>query len=164
MPPRFPNGIYGGFPATWRRILIATCTVRRNDEGIVDTAYLVAILNPSDELAESVAAAHHRLGDVGLVTTEEVLTEFLNAVSDAGSWVRIRAYEMALKILSSTKIEVIEQSHDSFLQGLEFYSRRRDKGYSLADCISMCAMRALRIREILTSDHHFHQEGFTILF
>ena len=128
-----------------------------------DTAYLIAILNPADELAESATAAHRQLGDARLVTTEEVLTEFLNAMSDGGPWVRIRAYEMALKILASPKIEVIPQSHESFLQGLELYSRRRDKGYSLTDCISMSTMRQLGIREVLTADHHFRQEGFTIL-
>ena len=132
-------------------------------KAFVDTAYLVAILNPRDELADSVAAAHQQLGEAGLVTTEEVLTEFLNAISDAGPSVRVRAQEMVVRALYSPKIQVIEQSHDSFLQGLELYSRRRDKGYSLTDCISMNTMRGLQVREILTGDHHFRQEGFTIL-
>ena len=35
--------------------------------------------------------------------------------------------------------------------------------YSLTDCISMETMRAEGIREILTHDNHFTQEGFTIL-
>lgn len=70
---------------------------------------------------------------------------------------------MVLKILSSPKIRLIEQSHDSFLQGLELYVRRRDKGYSFTDCISMATMRRLQIREALTADPHFRQEGFTTL-
>ena len=70
---------------------------------------------------------------------------------------------MALKDLASPKIEVIPQSHESFLQGLDLYSRRRDKGYSLTDCISMSTMRQLGLSEVLTADHHFRQEGFTIL-
>jgi len=81
-------------------------------KAFVDTAYFIAILNPSDQLAESAVAAHQQLGDVGLVTTEEVLIEFLNAVCEAGPSVRIRACEMVLKVLSSPRIQVVEQSHD----------------------------------------------------
>jgi predicted nucleic acid-binding protein len=132
-------------------------------KAFVDTAYLIAILNPDDELAESAATAHRKLGADGLVTTEEVLTEFLNAVAGAGPWARIRAHEMVIRVLSSPKIEVQVQSHESFLQGLDLYSQRRDKGYSLTDCISMSTMRRLQIRQILTADRHFHQEGFAIL-
>ena len=129
----------------------------------VDTAYLIAILNPNDELAEAAAVAHHQLGEVRLVTTEEVLTEFLNTMSDTSSGIRVRAHEMVEQILASPKIDVVTQTHDSFLGGLQLYSRRPDKGYSLTDCISMNAMRRFGIRQILSSDRHFRQEGFTIL-
>jgi uncharacterized protein len=44
------------------------------------------------------------------------------------------------------------------------YEARPDKGYSLTDCRSMVALRALGISEALTNDHHFTQEGFAILF
>lgn len=37
-------------------------------------------------------------------------------------------------------------------------------GYSLTDCRSMLAMRTLAISEVLSNDHHFTQEGFTVLF
>ena len=50
-----------------------------------------------------------------------------------------------------------------FLRGLELYERRADKAYSLVDCISMNSMRDEGITEILTSDHHFAQEGYTVL-
>ena len=41
--------------------------------------------------------------------------------------------------------------------------RRTDKDYSLIDCISMNACRQEGITEVLTNDHHFSQEGFTVL-
>jgi len=43
------------------------------------------------------------------------------------------------------------------------YEERRDKGYSLVDCISMTTMRRHRILEVLTNDHHFMQEGFRVV-
>jgi hypothetical protein len=58
---------------------------------------------------------------------------------------------------------VVPQSHESFLAGLHLFQRRPDKGYSLVDCISMNAMRSRSIREVLTDDRHFAQEGFTPL-
>jgi len=50
-----------------------------------------------------------------------------------------------------------------FLKALELYESRLDKGYSLTDCISMNVCRELGIKEILTHDRHFEQEGFKIL-
>ena len=55
------------------------------------------------------------------------------------------------------------QTHQSFLDGFALYKARPDKEYSLTDCISMEAMRAGGITEILTHDNHFTQEGFAIL-
>ena len=57
----------------------------------------------------------------------------------------------------------MNQSHESFFDGLARYERRLDKDYSLQDCTSMNVMEAEGITEILTSDHNFEQEGFTIL-
>ena len=61
------------------------------------------------------------------------------------------------------EIQVIEQTHQSFLSGFSLYEQRMDKGYSLTDCISMQTMCNLEIQEVLTHDKHFTQEGFTIL-
>ncbi|MDB9310592.1 hypothetical protein PN471_18580 [Aphanizomenon sp. CS-733/32] len=40
---------------------------------------------------------------------------------------------------------------------------RQDKTYSLCDAISFVLMRKKGIREALTTDKHFEQEGFTRL-
>ena len=60
-------------------------------------------------------------------------------------------------------MDVVEQSRQSFLRGLDLYRRRPDKGYSLTDCVSMATMRSLGIRDVLTADDHFRQEGFVLL-
>ncbi len=67
-------------------------------------------------------------------------------------------------ILQNDYVQVIPQSHDTFLAGLELYKQRFDKQYSLTDCISMQTMKQWEITEVLTHDRHFKQEGFTILF
>ena len=98
-----------------------------------------------------------------IVTTEEVLTEFLAAVSRAGIGYRRKAVLMVRAILTDENILVLSQSHESFMAGLDLYERRADKGYSLTDCISMNTCRSEVITDILTNDHHFTQEGFNVL-
>lgn len=42
------------------------------------------------------------------------------------------------------------------------FFRYRDKGFSFTDCTSFVLMRELKLREALTTDHHFVQAGFGI--
>ena len=126
-----------------------------------DTLYWLAIFIPADEWAP--AARSLNLSDTSLVTTEEVLSEFLTAVSGHGDHTRRLACQLVREILSDPRIDVVAQSHESFLAGLALYERRPDKQYSLVDCISMNVMRQRQIRDILTHDRHFSQEGFVRL-
>jgi len=103
------------------------------------------------------------LGHCRLFTTEAVLTEFLNALADKGPLVRAAAVEMVTAIMSNSLVTVISQSGRTFSRSLAFYKARPDKGYSLTDCSSMLLMRERRLSEVLTTDRHFEQEGFTAL-
>ena len=126
-----------------------------------DTLYWLAIFLPGDSWAS--AARSVDVSAVLLITTEEVLTEFLAAVSSHGDQTRRLACRLVREILKDPSIEVISQSHESFLGGLALYERRPDKQYSLVDCISMNLMRQKSVHEILSNDRHFAQEGFTPL-
>ena len=59
---------------------------------------------------------------------------------------------------------MLPQSRADFDAAMALYESRPDKEYSLTDCRSMLALRALGLTEVLTNDHHFTQEGFAILF
>ena len=48
-------------------------------------------------------------------------------------------------------------------QGLEFFAQHADKRWSLTDCISFVVMRREGVRDALTSDHDFEQDGFRAL-
>lgn len=89
--------------------------------------------------------------------------EFLAAVSAGGPLVRLRAALFIRRLLAHPQVNVKPQSRQSLLEGLDLYQRRRDKNYSLTDCIAMNAMRKSSITEVLTSDRHFEQEGFRVL-
>lgn len=127
-----------------------------------DSHYWIAIVNPDDPWAKAAKAAKSDLGEVFIVTTDEVLTEFLAALS-RGEHMRKQAAKMVRAILENPNIKVIPQTRESFLKGLTFYENRSDKEYSLTDCISMNVMRAESLVEVLTNDHHFEQEGFAFL-
>jgi predicted nucleic acid-binding protein len=129
-----------------------------------DTFYWTALLNPRDEWHSSVKSFSKNLISVSLVTTDEVLTEFLNFFSAYDTKMRQGAIQRVQNILQNDYVQVIPQTHETFLIGLELYRERTDKEYSLTDCISMQTMKQLGITEVLTHDRHFTQEGFTILF
>ncbi len=112
-----------------------------------DTLYWVALVHRRDQWHQQAVEATRLLGEAQLLTTEEVLVEFLNAY----------------RLRSRRNIEVVPQTPASFVLGFEFYKSRPDKDYSLTDCISMQTMRQRGIMEVLTHDHHFVQEGFVVL-
>jgi len=58
---------------------------------------------------------------------------------------------------------VLESNRDLFDRALVLYESRADKEYSLVDCMSMVVMRDRGITHVLTNDHHFSQEGFTLV-
>lgn len=132
-------------------------------EVFADTHYWIAIINPSDQWAAAAKTAKDKLGTVRLVTTDEVLTEFLTALALYGEHLRQIAVRATRAILQNPNVSVVPQTRQSFLEGVDLYEGRKDKQYSLTDCISMATMKNRGIAEVLTNDHHFVQEGFVVL-
>jgi predicted nucleic acid-binding protein len=128
-----------------------------------DAVYWVAIAHRKDQWHARAVQVSQQIGAVALVTTDEVLTEFLNHFSAYGDAIRARVTSTVRDLLNDPTVTVIPQSRQSFLFGLALYESRLDKEYGLTDCISMAAMRQEGIAEILTHDDHFTQEGFTRL-
>ncbi len=125
-----------------------------------DAVYWIALANRKDQWHGHVVRALQTLGPAMVITTEEVLDEYLTHYSSHGPALRNLAATTVDKAFLNPDVSIRHQSHQSFLAGLDFYKARADKGYSLTDCISMATMRHEGIIEILTSDAHFVQEGF----
>lgn len=128
-----------------------------------DAVYWIAAANRKDQWNAKVTGVMRSLGPTMLITTEEVLDEFLTHYSGHGAVLRAVAAQTVEKALANPLVKVLPQSHQSFLDGLTFYKARSDKAYSLTDCVSMLAMRQEGITDVLTADDHFTQEGFTKL-
>jgi len=128
-----------------------------------DTFYWIAVSNPHDPWHAKASTARTELGNCQIITTDSVLVEYLTTFSGQGEFARRRAVATVEHLLSNSTVRVVAQTRQVFLQALALYKNRVDKAYSLTDCISMNIMREEGILEILTNDHHFIQEGFTVL-
>ena len=129
-----------------------------------DTFYWVALLNPRDAFHVVVMGYSRALQGARVVTTDEVFTEVLNFWSNAGRYGRGLAAAQVRSLRHDPLIDVLPQTRADFDAALALYEARPDKAYSLTDCRSMLALRALGMTEVLSNDHHFTQEGFTISF
>lgn len=128
-----------------------------------DSVYWIAVINPADQWFESVHAAASVIQEGVIVTTHEILIETLNFYAEKGEKKRDAISDLVRSILLDVRIEKIPATEENFLDGLDLYERRRDKGYSLTDCISMNICRKYKIKDVLTHDDHFRQEGFNEL-
>ena len=124
-----------------------------------DTSFYVATVNPRDALCEAALAASDRC-DGQFVTTEYILVELGNYFCSGNR-------ELFLKLVALMEddphTEVVSASTELFKEGVELYSSRHDKDWSLTDCISFVVMKQRGISGALTSDRHFEQVGFRAL-
>lgn len=74
-----------------------------------------------DSLTTPLDAAHERAKQFtdDIVTTEEVLAEYLNFFGSGSDRLRRRAAVVMGAILQDRSVRVIPQSHESFVSGLE---------------------------------------------
>jgi predicted nucleic acid-binding protein len=129
-----------------------------------DTFYGIALVDSADSARRRALALTSERADSPIVTTDEVLAEFLTFFATAPEPMRRKAVTNAQRVLEAPAVQVVPQSRESFLSGMALYGARPDKGYSLTDCTSMQTMRKKGLTEVLTNDRHFEQEGFRALF
>ncbi len=104
-----------------------------------DSVYWIALINPKDQWRGRAFEVSRKLGDFSIITTDEVLIETLNYFAESGEHFRSVVSRETKKILLDKRVEILEATHEHFLNGFELYRNRLDKGYSLTDCISMNA-------------------------
>jgi predicted nucleic acid-binding protein len=129
-----------------------------------DTFYWIALADFSDSAHRRALALTAERKKTPIVTTDEVLAEYLTFFATVPEQMRRKAVLNARRILDDPGVRVVPQSRESFLSGMALCEARPDKGYSLTDCISMQTMRKEGLTEALTNDRHFEQEGFRALF
>ena len=126
-----------------------------------DTYYYIALLSEDDAAHEQAVRLSRTLRDP-IVTTAWVLTEVADAL--AGTRKRGLLLSLVQSQRADAHVSLIEAERGLFDRGIELYSQRPDKAWSLTDCISFVVMKDLNLSDALTGDHHFEQAGFRILF
>jgi predicted nucleic acid-binding protein len=124
----------------------------------VDTAYFVALLNPDDSYHSRTLESFNE-SSRRLVTTEFVLLELGNYFSRRSNRHLVRPFWRSL--LDEETATVVPVSVPLLERALDLYHARQDKEWSLVDCTSFIIMEDLGIHEVLTTDQHFEQAGFT---
>ena len=128
-----------------------------------DTSYYVALFLRTDNLThEARRLAQSHMNDQ-IVTCEAVWVELFAHLTRSDEHVRLEALGALDDLRRDPLVTIVPQTGELFEDGLELYRRRLDKRYSLTDCMCMTICTRLDIREVLTHDHNFEQEGFTIL-
>ena len=125
-----------------------------------DSLFFIALLNERDQFhatARALAAA----GPLDIVTTRWILAEVADALATA-PW-RERAADFLRRAVANPYLRVIHDSDRLFERGLGLYQQRKDKDWSLTDCISFNVMADEGLTEALTGDRHFEQAGFVAL-
>jgi hypothetical protein len=125
-----------------------------------DTVYFLALLNPADELHPA-AVQFSRAARQPLITSEWVLTEVADALWQPAN--RSRFGQLLSILTHSPSTEIVKAESALFRRGCDLFLARRDKEWSLTDCISFIIMKDRDITEALTFDHHFEQAGFKAL-
>ena len=135
----------------------------RAEAGFVDAGGWIALAVPSDSLHARAVAAFSRLlqNNSRLVTTEPVLFETFDALSDAR--VRHLAPVLRTSLLKLHALEVVAVDETARENALTFHQSRPDKEWSLTDCFSFVLMRQRDISQAIAFDHHFEQAGFRAL-
>ena len=128
-----------------------------------DAGYYIALLLKNDNLHAVAKRRRAELAGVLVVTHDVVLVEVLAHVAGLGPHVRRQATGLVEDLRTDSHVLLIEQTRDLFDAGLDLYTHRLDKGYSLTDTMSMVICERMGIRSVLSHDHHFEQEGLELL-
>lgn len=111
------------------------------DRVFADAGYWIALLNPRDHLHEKASAVFRDLGSTQIVTSEMVLTEFLNSFSEYGSRLRAAAARAVFSLRNASQIAIFPQTSQLFGKALKLYEDVGDKSWSLTDCASFLSLR-----------------------
>ena len=128
-----------------------------------DAGYWIALFNPRDVLHVKGLTVARAMQGRPIVTSQMVLTEFLNYYASLGQSFRQQAVRVVRSLQQATEVEIVPKTDEQFLAALTFYSQRPDKEWSLVDCASFLIMQERNLREALAHDEHFQQAGFVPL-
>jgi predicted nucleic acid-binding protein len=95
-----------------------------------DTFHWIAMADFNDSAHQRALAVTSERADSPIVTTDEVLAEYLTFFATAPDQMRRKALTNAQRILEDPGVRVVPQSRDSFLSGMSLYGGHSRGGRS----------------------------------
>jgi predicted nucleic acid-binding protein len=128
----------------------------------VDTAGWMACADGSDSAHDKAVAVRDAWLEGGglFVTSDYVADETLTLLRIRLGIDAAETWWHQVDGSSRVRWEYVDLERADKARALFF--RYRDKDFSFTDCTSFILMRELKLREALTTDHHFLQAGFGI--
>lgn len=128
-----------------------------------DTAGWMACADAADPAHRTATAARDAWLEQGgsFVTTDYIADETLTLIRLRLGHAAAEAWWRQVDASFRIRWEPITLGRAEKARSLFF--RYHDKDFSFTDCTSFVVMRELKLREVLTTDRHFAQMGFTLL-
>lgn len=89
-----------------------------------DTSYFVALVNSKDQWHRSAIEIEPLVESSDLITTEEILIEFLNFYSESGPRIRLEVSVYVRQLLLNPKFMIVGRSEISFLSATNILLRK----------------------------------------
>lgn len=130
-----------------------------------DTGFWIALIHPKDEWHNAARRYHTSIESqqISVITSEMVLTEYLNFFTRFNANVRRNVVKTVREIKQHPTTTIIPQNSAQFDRAVQFYLDRADQEWSLTDCSSFLLMTELNLTDALAHDKHFEQAGFRAL-
>ena len=125
-----------------------------------DTSYFLALLGPADQYHKQ-AVAWSRVLRRPLLTSEYIVLEVGNSLIRGAD--RALFAEFFARLHSDPRTEVVPAAVEWLNAGVDLFTGRADRTWSLTDCISFSVMAKRKLTDALTADPHFEQAGFRAL-
>lgn len=124
---------------------------------LLDTSGLLALIDVREPL-------HQKACDKYRIATKRVTHGFvlaeLVALTNARGVPPGLVLQFLMNLLANPDIETIWPDESVASQAFTLLMERQGRGYSLCDAVSFVLMRANDLREALSTDQHFADEGF----
>ena len=129
----------------------------------VDTAGWMACADRADPVHLACITARDTAMEAGrlLVTTDFVVDETLTLIRIRLGLAAANAWWQQIDGSARLRWERVEAAR--FERARHLFFQFRDKDLSFTDCTSVAVMRELKLKVVLTTDHHFEQVGFELL-
>jgi|CXWL01.1.fsa_nt_gi predicted nucleic acid-binding protein len=133
---------------------------RRLKTTFLDTSYVVALINKTDEFHQRANELVEEYENTQLVVTDSVLLEIGNSLAREYKHEAVAVIE---EFIASRNTTIVRLSETLFGRAFDLYKQYSDKTWGLVDCVSFVVMQEHNVTDALTHDHHFIQAGYRAL-